>query len=117
MVFEDVEFEHHNVLTLTEGVGTSHLKLIWVGGLNLLFSNPASRDPTSLNTQDSLPRPCRSSRLRCSLREAADALGLKSPRPSFPEWGPFGFGGGRGVFRATRQRGWRTLSGARLLES
>ena len=40
VVFEDVGFEHDRLLT--EGVGTSYLKLIWVRGWRLLFSNPTS---------------------------------------------------------------------------
>ena len=35
----------------TEGVGTSHLKLIWVRGLQLEFWDPTSWNTTSLNTQ------------------------------------------------------------------
>ena len=35
----------------TEGVGTSHLKLIWVRGFILSFSNITSWNTTSLNTQ------------------------------------------------------------------
>ena len=40
----------------TEGPGTSRLKLIWVRGFKLLFSNPTSWNTKSLKTQTKLRR-------------------------------------------------------------
>ena len=40
------------IVDSTEGVGTSHLKLIWVRGFKLLVSNSTSCNTTSLNTQN-----------------------------------------------------------------